>query len=74
MWDKEQNDHLFTAKVLEEAGELLGLVTDHNMDMALPKDIPMLEVKSMKNWTWPDNIFCSASVRVQAQFHLIGLR
>ena len=30
------------------------------MVMVLPKDIPTLEVKSTKNWTQPDNVFCSA--------------
>ena len=29
--------------------------------MALPKDIPTLEVMSTKNWTRPDNVFCSAN-------------
>jgi len=39
------------AKALKEAGELLELVIDHNMDMVLVKAIPMLEAKSTKNWT-----------------------
>ena len=59
MWDEERNNHLFTAKALEEPGELLELVTDHNMEMVLLKDILTLEAKSTKNWTHPDNDFCS---------------
>jgi len=35
------------AKVLKEAMKLLGIIVNNNMDMALPKDISMLEVKSM---------------------------
>ena len=31
------------------------------MVMALPKDIPTLEAMATKNWTWPDNVFCSAN-------------
>ena len=27
--------------------------------MILPKGIPMLEAKATKNWTRPDNVFCS---------------
>ena len=29
------------------------------MMMALPKDIPTLELMAMKNWTRPDNVFCT---------------
>ena len=54
--------HLFTPKVLEEAGVLLEMVVDNYMVMVLPKVIPTLEAKSTKNWTWPDNIFCSANM------------
>ena len=32
------------------------------MVMALPKDIPTLEAMATKNWTWPDNVFCSANM------------
>jgi len=59
MWDEERNSHLFMAKALEEACKLLELMSDHDMDMAFPKDIPTLEAKSTKNWTCPDNVFCS---------------
>ena len=62
MWDEERNKHLFMAKALKEAGELLELVTDHNIDMVLPKDILTLEAKLTKNWTQPDNVFCSTSL------------
>ena len=62
MWDKEQNHHLFTVGALEEASKLLTLVADSNMVMALLKDIPTLESMSTKNWTFPDNIFCSANL------------
>jgi len=57
--DEERNSLLFMAKALNKAGELLSMVVDHNMDMALPKDILMLKAKSTKNWTRPDIIFCS---------------
>jgi hypothetical protein len=46
-------------QVLREAEELLEKVVDYNMVMALPTDIPTLEAMATKNWTQPENIFCS---------------
>ena len=62
MWDKEQNSHLFMARATMEAEVLLMMAADHGMVMALPKNIPTLESMSMKNWTRPDNVFCSANM------------
>ena len=61
LWDEDQNHHLFTASALQAADRLLEKITDHNMVMVLPKDIPTLEAKSTKNWTWPHNVFCSTN-------------
>ena len=62
MWDKEWNSHLFMARAIREAEALFMMVADHSMVMALPKNIPTLESMSMKNWTRPDNVFCSANM------------
>ena len=62
MWDEERNCHLFTMQALEESLKLITLAADHNMYMALPKDIPTLESMSTKNWTRPDNVFCSTGL------------
>ena len=59
LWDEERNHHLFTPATIQAAGRLLEGVADHNMVMILPKDIPTLEAKATKNWTHPDNVFCS---------------
>ena len=61
LWDEERNSHLFTAGAIREAKVLLSVIADHDMVMALPKDIPMLEAMATKNWTRPDNVFCSAN-------------
>jgi hypothetical protein len=61
LWDKERNHHLFTTRALREVEELLEKVADYNMSMILPKDIPMLEAMSTKNWTRPDNVFYSSN-------------
>ena len=62
MWDEDRNHHLFTSRALEDASKLLALVADHSMYMALPKGIPTLESMVTKNWTRPDNAFCSGNL------------
>ena len=47
------------AVAIQEAEILLELMAGHGMVMALPKDIPTLEAMVMKNWTRPDNVFCT---------------
>ena len=44
---------------LEASGKLLGLIADHGMTQILPKDIPTLQSSSTRNWTCPDNMFCT---------------
>jgi hypothetical protein len=60
-WDEERNRHLFTAKALEDAQHLIDILDEHNLDMALPHNIPTCEVQSTKNWTRPDNVFMSTN-------------
>jgi hypothetical protein len=60
-WDEERNHHLFTTKAIEEAEYVLSIIDEHGLDMALPKNIPTLEVMSTKNWTQPNNVFCSVN-------------
>ena len=61
LWDEERNSHLFTAGAIQEAEILLSVIADHDMVMALPKDIPTLQAMATKNWTRPDNVFCLAN-------------
>ena len=42
--------------------KLLDLVAEFSMEMMLPKGIPTLEALATKNWTCPDNVFCSANL------------
>ena len=64
LWDKERNSHLFTSNNLDAAQILLDLLTDYDMIMALPKNIPTLRATCTKNLTRPDNIFCSNYLRI----------
>jgi Endonuclease-reverse transcriptase len=62
LWDEERNAHLFTSANLDAAQPLLNLLAAHDMKMALPKDIPTLEAMKMKNYTRPDNVFCTSEL------------
>lgn len=61
-WDEERNSQLFTNKALDDAAVLLEHITEHDMVMLLPKNIPTLRSMVTKNWTRPDNIFGSSNV------------
>lgn len=57
MRDEEMNTHLFTKAVLDAAQPLLDMIIGYDMQMALPKDLPMLEACMTKNFTRVNNIF-----------------
>lgn len=61
LWDEARNHHLFTRAAMDDAQLMLDLMVDYNMVMTLPKDIPTLQARNTKNWTRPDNIFCSSN-------------
>ena len=61
-WEEDQNTHLFTPANLECAQEVLNMAMAHDMEMALPKDIPTLHVLNSRNLTCTDNIFISNSL------------
>jgi len=62
LWDDIQNSHLITETVLNAIQPLLDLLGIHQMKMALPRDLAMLESTATKNWTRVDNVFCSADL------------
>ena len=57
MWDKERNHHLFTARALSTANELIVHLAELHLAMALPKGLPTLQAMSTKNWTRVNNVF-----------------
>jgi len=61
-WDEDRNTHLFTAANIERAQTVLDIATVHDMEMALPKDIPTLRANNSQNLTRPDNVFMSYSL------------
>src|SRR5882762_11237688 len=63
MWDEARNSQLFTRPALREAQRLIDLATTWNMHMALRPGINTLESTSSKNYTRPDNVWVSDSLR-----------
>ena len=61
MWEEERNAHLCNpADAQETAQQIINLMAEHDMSMALPKDRPTLQSTSSGNWTRPDNVFCTS--------------
>ena len=61
MWEDEANDRLFTNQNLEDAGILIDLLADHDMQMTLPQGTPTIR-NSAGNLTRPDNVFASSQL------------
>jgi len=62
LWDKEHNRHLFMRSNLEKSQVLIDALAEFDLQMALPKDVPMLQALSTGNHTRPDNIFISSPI------------
>jgi len=62
MWDQGRNSHLFTRENLDKSQLLIDTITEFNLQMVLPKDVPMLHMLTSGNYTRPDNMFISSSL------------
>ena len=60
-WEDASNSRLFTNGNLEEAQILIDLLSDHNMDLALPQYTPTI-INSRGGRTRPDNVFISEHI------------
>ncbi|TFK35748.1 hypothetical protein BDQ12DRAFT_611286, partial [Crucibulum laeve] len=61
-WDDNRDDQLFTSLALQEAFQLIDLVADWDMYMALPKGIHTLQHSVSKLYSCPDNVFCTQNL------------
>ena len=61
MWEDEANDRLFTNQNLDDAGMLIDLLADHDMQMTLPQGTPTIR-NSAGNLTRLDNVFASSQL------------
>jgi len=59
MWDEESNERLFTTEALERADQLIDTLGELGPEMVLPRDIPTLQHMRSKNYSRPDNVFCT---------------
>ena len=59
LWDKSSNSHLFTTPTLTTSQKLIDLLADYRLTQILPRNKPTLQSLSSKNWTRPDNTFCT---------------
>ena len=60
-WEDPRNARLFTDRNLDDAQILIDLLSEYNMDMALPPSIPTIR-NSRGNLTRPDNVFITAEL------------
>ena len=56
LWEADSNHHLFSSA--DMMNPLINLITEYDMKMALPPDIPMYQTAA-SNWTCPDNVWCN---------------
>ena len=66
-WDSPRNTHLFTPRNLRRAEVLTTYLATYDLDMALPPALPTLEATRTKNYTRPDNVFCSSALLERLQ-------
>jgi len=62
LWEEEQNSCLFTRGHLEKSQVLIDVLAEFDLQMTLPKDIPMLQALSTGNHTRPDNVYISSPI------------
>src|SRR5882724_6159081 len=63
MWDKSRNAHLFTQANLDKARIIIDVMANYDLQMILPKNVLTLCSMATKNFTQPDNILVSSSLR-----------
>ena len=59
LWDNPSNHHLFTPANTAAAQPLLNILAMYDLQMTLLPFIPMLYTNVSKNYTRPNNVFCT---------------
>ncbi|KAJ3492820.1 hypothetical protein NLJ89_g11157 [Agrocybe chaxingu] len=65
LWDRDEDEHLFTAQATREAEVLISMLADNDMKMALPKGIPTLQHMVTGRYSRPDNVWCTPGLYEQ---------
>jgi ribonuclease HI len=63
LWDRDEDTHLFTTRATRLAENLINLIAENDMVMALPKGIPTLQHMRTKRYSRPDNFFCTEGLQ-----------
>ena len=66
-WDSPRNTHLFTPQNLRRTEILTNYLSKYDLEMALPAALPTLQATRTKNYTRPDNVFCSSNLLERLQ-------
>ena len=56
-WEEDRNIHLTSSEPALQP--LMSLITRFDLRMALPPNLPTLQSLSTRNWTRPDNVWCT---------------
>ncbi|KAF7783210.1 hypothetical protein Agabi119p4_2586 [Agaricus bisporus var. burnettii] len=59
LWDRVEDVDLFIGQNRERTERFIEILAEHDMQMALPRDIPTLCTHRTKRYTRPDNVFVS---------------
>jgi hypothetical protein len=60
LWEEPRNIHLCSSQEAQDmAQHIIELMANFDLQMALPRDKLTLQFMSTRNWTRPDNIFCT---------------
>jgi hypothetical protein len=62
MWDRPKDTDLFTGQNGAWAARFVEILAEHDMTMALPRDIPTICTHRSKCYTRPDNVFVSGNL------------
>ena len=63
LWDRDEDIHLFTRQATDSAEELIRILAEYEMQMALPKGIPTLQHMRSKKYSRPDNVFSTPALQ-----------
>jgi hypothetical protein len=62
LWDRDEDEHLFTAQAMRDANILIKMVANKGMEIALPKGEVTLRHMVTNLYSRPDNVWCSAEI------------
>lgn len=62
LWEENRNHHTFTKGNLDAAWRIIDIIATRYLTQTPPKNFPVLQSTSSKDWTGPDDVFVSDSL------------